>query len=684
MEVSAQDIIDSVDLTKSEALLPIYESIVNSIISLCKTNRENKRIDVFIERQRRENKALNLFDKEPDPILNVTIVDNGQGFTEENFTSFKAPFSKINKKYGCKGVGRFTILAMFKRIEVISIYEENDFWYRRRFSFDAEKEIYADVKDVLKDQQDAQTKVKLIECWNEELLSATTKNAEEIAKGIKEHCFIYYLSNTLPQINIIENTNDSLSESLSVENYFKIEAKDKEKSIKVRDEDFLLYILKSNKETNRKNNYVNFCANSRTVGSKKDLSKVDSLYNYPISENGESKFLDIYVVSSYLDAHVNNSRTGFKIPDSNDETNLFREDNTLISIEEILKRIAEEVAVIYESYAKETKKRSIEDVKKYIKTSAPQYTSFIYRQDILELIPPNVSDEKKEEHLHKIAYNEDKKIEERIDKFVQQKEVNEEQIVQIVQSIKGRTAYNSDRLAEYLFRRKAIINLFEKMLDAKENGKYELESMIHNLIFPMGLTNRQLTYQYHNLWLLDERFATFKFIASDKSITSFSQIKSSLEPDLLLINDEKNLINNTISYGSRDAGEVESMVIFEFKRPGDTAHQKRKNDFRWEFSDLVEGYFDQFLYGEEKDKKNYRKNIVKITTDTPKFGYVIMDEMPDKLIDFNEHKGWRRTPFGSYYKINGDLNLHIEAITFQNLLTNAKERHNSFFDHLFA
>jgi hypothetical protein len=77
------------------------------------------------------------------------------------------------------------------------------------------------------------------------------------------------------------------------------------------------------------------------------------------------------------------------------------------------------------------------------------------------------------------------------------------------------------------------------MLDAKENGKYELESMIHNLIFPMGLTNRQLTYQYHNLWLLDERFATFNFIASDKSITSFSQIKSSLEPDLLLINDEK-------------------------------------------------------------------------------------------------------------------------------------------------
>lgn len=684
MEVNVQDIIDSVDLTKSEALLPIYESIVNSVISLYKTERENKKIDVFIERQKLKDNVPDLFDKEPDPILNVSIVDNGEGFTEENFKSFKAPFSKVNKKYGCKGIGRFTILAMFKRIDVVSVYEEAGLWHKRCFSFDAENEIYDKYDEILDNQQEAQTKITLMDCWNKELLPSTAKNAEEIAKGIKEHCFIYYLSHTLPQINIIEKTDDELSESLSVESYFKLEAKDKEKSIKIRDEDFLLYILKSNKETNRKINYVTLCGNSRTVGGKKDLSKVDSLYSYPITENGESKFLDIYVVSPFLDAHVNNTRTGFKILDSSDDSNLLGEDESSISIEEIMKRIAKEVAVIYESYAQETKKQNIENVKTFIETSAPQYRSFIYRHDVLEAMPPNLSDEKKDEYLHKIAYNEDKKIEEKIEKFVQQKDINEEQIEKIVQSIKERTAYNSDRLAEYVFRRKAIINLFEKMLDAKENGKYELESMIHNLIFPMGLSNKELTYQYHNLWLLDERFATYKYIASDKSITSFSQIKSALEPDLLLIENENNLVNTAISYGSQDSGEVDSMVIFEFKRPGDTAHQKNRNDFRWEFSDLVETYFDQFLYGQEKDKKNYRKNIIKITTDTPKFGYVIMDEIPDSLVDFNLHKGWRRTPFGSYYKINGDLNLHIEAITFQNLLSNVKKRHNPFFDHLFV
>lgn len=49
-----------------------------------------------------------------------------------------------------------------------------------------------------------------------------------------------------------------------------------------------------------------------------------------------------------------------------------------------------------------------------------------------------------------------------------------------------------------------------------------------------------------------------------------------------------------------------------------------------------------------------------------------MDEMPEQLIEFNKGKGWRTTPYHSYYKINADQNLHIEAIMFQDLLRNAR------------
>jgi len=681
MEVSAQDIIDSVDLSRQEVLLPIYESVVNSIISLSKTNRMNKQIDIFIDRL--QSVPTSLFEKNPAPISNVTIVDNGEGFNDINFTSFKKPFSKINKKYGCKGVGRFTILALFKRMDVVSVYMENNKYRKRTFSFDAEHEIYNVKDEVLNNEHTLQTKVVLVECCNKKLLQYTAKNAEDIAKGIMGHCFIYYLSGTLPQINIIEHNCSDKKTSISVENFFKLESKEKEKTIYIREEEFKLYIIKSNQTTTRKYNYVSFCANSRTVGGKRELSKVDSLYTYPISENGTSKFIDIYVVSSYLDNHVNNQRTAFTIPETN-ETGLFPESDYPISIEEIMKGIASEVAGLYAIFAKETQKRNIAEVRKYIEDKAPQYRSILYMKDILEQMPPNLSDEKKDEYLHKVAYQANQKINEKIDNFIKQDTINQEQINDIVSSIQKTTAYNSDTLAEYVFRRKAIIRLFEKMLDKRVDGSYETESMIHNLIFPMGLTNLQLDYQYHNLWLLDDRFSTFRFIGSDKSITSFSQIKSSKEPDLIMIDNEKNLVNNPISFGNQDAGEIKTMVIFEFKRPGDTAHQKKLSDYRWEFSELVEKYFDDFQFGKEKEKKNYRGNIIKISQDTPKFGYIVMDEMPDELIRFNTSHGWRKTPFGSYYKINPDQNLHIEAITFQGLLRNAKERNNPFFDKLFA
>lgn len=686
MIVNAQDIIDSVDLTRNEVLLPIYESVVNSIISLMKTDESDKKINVFIERNISQTPTLDFDTSSIETIQNVIIVDNGEGFTESNFKSFQQPFSKYNKKYGCKGVGRFTILALFEKMEVVSIYKEQDTWYKRSFSFDASTEISGEEKVEWTGDQRLQTTVRLLNCNNQQLLPYTAKTSSEIARGLMEHCFIYYLSETLPQIYINEkNRENEQWEAYSVNALFSSDSKEKEKDFELCGQKFKIYVVTSNQVTSRKYNYVSLCANSRKVGGKRDLAKYDSLYSYPITDGSVAKYLDVYVVSPYLDKRVNNQRTGFNMPDNESSLESPMEvDITEVSIEALMKKIADVLSSLYESYAIETKKRTIEEVKKYISQHAPQYNSFLYRQDILDIIPPNLSDEKKDEFLHKIAYRENKKVTEKIDQFVEAKEVSDEQISEIIASIKDSTAYNTDTLAAYVFRRKAIIRLFSRMLDQLEDGKYELEKMIHNIIFPMGLTNRQLTYQYHNLWLLDDRFSTYRFIASDKSITSFSQIKSSLEPDLIMIDNDNNLINNPISFGNKDKGEVSSMVIFEFKRPGDTAHQKRDSDFRWEFSDLVKDYFETFLFGKEKEKQNYRGNPIVITQDTPKFGYVIMDKMPKELIEYNLYNGWRKSPFGSYYKIIAEQNLHIEAITYQNLLHNAKERNNPFFDQLFA
>lgn len=680
MQVSVKDIIDSIDLGKSEVLLPVYESVVNSIISLMRMKRNDGNIEVFIERDNNQDNEVDVFSTVIKPIKSVTIVDNGEGFTQENFDSFKAPFSKLNKSYGCKGIGRFTMLTMFRRIDVTSIYKENEKWYKRIFSFDAEHEIYGEELFELESHEDGhyQTKISLIDCYNEELRSYTAKSAEEIAQGIKNHCLIYYLCNQLPAINIVEGSN-KVKKSIDVRNFYKLESKDKEKTIIVKNEEFNLYIMKSPKKSDRKYNYVTFCANSRTVGGKRDLSKVDSLFLYPIFENGESTYLDVYVVSHYLDTHINNSRTDFKIPESN---GLFEDDpDSDISMEDIMKEIANSISGLYESFVQETKRRTIKEAEEFIKTQAPQYSSFLLRQDVLNRMPPHLSSEKKEEFFHRESIQAEKRLNDKIYEFIEQQEINNEQIQEIVAYMREKTAYDKDRLTNYVMRRKAIIKLFRKMLDAREDGKYELEALIHNLIFPMGLTNKEVTYQYHNLWLLDERFATFQFIASDKSITSFSKSKSGLEPDLVLIDNDRLLVDNPISFGPNDSGDIDLMVIFEFKRPGDTAHQKKKSDKHWDFSELVEKYFDAFMFGSKKT--NYRGNPVDIKDTTPKFGYIIVDRIDDELERYNLHHGWKKTPFGSFYKINPELNLHLETITFQNLLKNIEKRMNPFFDNLF-
>lgn len=199
MELEVRNLVESIDLGKCDVMLPIYESIVNSIISLSKVERNTKTIDVFIERDELPE-VPDLFGKRSSIIKNVTIVDNGQGFTNDNYESFCKPYSPINKKYGCKGIGRFTILAMFSQVQVCSIYQEQGKWWKREFHFDKINEIYDSTNIALDGEHSSQTKVSLLNCYNSELLPYTAMNADDIAKGIMEHCFIYYLCGNLPNM----------------------------------------------------------------------------------------------------------------------------------------------------------------------------------------------------------------------------------------------------------------------------------------------------------------------------------------------------------------------------------------------------------------------------------------------------------------------------------------------------
>ena len=676
MITPVKNLVDAVDLTQEDALLPLFECVFNSIIALKLSDlkKDERKIQIQITRGNPPTK-MNI--DNINTISTITIIDNGIGFTENNFNSFKTPLSQLYKDdFGCKGVGRFTSLAAFQEIHIKSNYNENGNWNYREFKFDKTKEIF-DESIKKSDIQENKTVVELINCNNPVILDKTAVGVKDIAYEIMQHCLIYYLNNDLPVISILEK---DMSEVEVVNELYQNLAKERERNFNVKEQSFKMYIMKTVKESSRKNHYIHYCANSRVAGRPKNLNKVNTLFTFPIITYDKQYFLDVYVVADYLNKKAYRSRNGFAIPQEKDNP-LFEKESD-ISFQDIELKISEVLEELFNEHVRESRNLNIKDIEQYITTSAPRYRSLLKNSDALNTIPYGLTNDKKEEHLYKISFDSRKKIDEQIQKFINKKKIDKDSIESIIRDLKAKTAYDIDSLADYMFRRKAIIELFDKFLEADEKGEYKLESDIHNLIFPMGMTIDDVNYESHNLWLLDERFATYKFIASDKPLTAISQKKSSKEPDLLMTDEPLRIFNNCISYGTNNCGEISTLVIFEFKRPGETAHQKNKTDYRWEYSELIEKYFDDFLYN--PNKKNHKGKYIKVEKTTPKFGYVLLDVIPTPLEEFNHNKGWQKTPFGSYFKMWAETNLHIEVLTFTKLIEFAKKRHSPFFDKLFA
>lgn len=675
MDLPVKNIVSEIDLKKSDAFLPLFECVVNSIISLKQTkdiDKNKKKIQIKVSRGELPGKQL--FENFKT-INSIRVIDNGEGFTELNLSSFKTAYSRKNKEFGCKGIGRFTILAAYEKILIQSNYNENANWRYRELVFDLNEEV-KETKSESSAIEERKTVVEFSDCYNELIRDSTAISVKEIAEKIMEHCLVYYLCDDLPKIEILEEDGSDIA---VVNELYTSLSKESEKDFIAGNACFSSFITKSEKTNNRKNHYIHYCANSRVVGNSKSLGRVNSLFAYPIIENGKSYFLDVYVISDHLNKKVYSSRNGFAIPQEK-ENEMFNKDE--LTFQEIEEALAIKLEEGYNSFVKETKDKNIKEVTEYIVNHAPKYRRYLQRPEILNSIPPNLSDDKKDEFLYKISIQERKSIDNKIQKFIEQKEVGEDSIEELKKELIEKTAFDADSLADYMFRRKSVIDIFKKFLDADQTGKYKLEEDIHNLIFPMGITNKGTSYESHNLWLLDERFAIYDFIGSDTPITTISQKKSKLEVDILMV-DKPLMFNNPISFGAESSGEISSMVIFEFKRPGETAYQKRKNDYRWEFTELIDKYFEAFIYGDDKKGKNYRGNTIVLRKDTPKFGYIIVDVIPPLLEEYNKTKGFRSTPFGTLYKIIPELNQHIEVITFNQLIRAVETRHAPFFDKLF-
>lgn len=386
-------------------------------------------------------------------------------------------------------------------------------------------------------------------------------------------------------------------------------------------------------------------------------------------EKQNKYYLSIYITGDFLDEKANNQRNKFAIPLKADDKNVYDE----ISIEELLQDVSENVRIQYAQWIDDAEKEKSNRIRDYIldpKKPRLAYKHLLSVENVFNDIPANASDDRLESELHKKVYQLEQKRTKAFERAFNKKKYDKEEFGDIINNVlKEEAAFSAGKLADLMIRRKVIIKLFKKYLEWRSNENYMLEEDLHNIIFTMGAESETMPKDYHNLWLLDERLAFHSFTTSDKQIRTNQHIESDSqkETDLMIYDFPWAFTDNP--------SNINSLVIFEFKRPGrDMNTSEDKN-----LDTQVSNYFRLLM---ESKAKSDRGRFLNIQKSTPKFGYVICD-LHKELTEYNEtFNGFNQTPYGTLFKINEKLNLYIEVMDYETMIDFAEKRHNTFFQAL--
>lgn len=556
--------------SKTTSLTPVIEAVCNSIDAIG-PERTDGVIDIIVKRT--GQRSLNLDNTHTlSDIVSIDIVDNGIGFTEENKDSFDTYRSGFKMYKGGKGFGRFMYLKYFNNVSIESVFREGDKYKQRSFTFGHADEIIENEQIIdLESNPDLHTGTVL------HLSSIKSfdldKGLEVIARKLVERLLVFFVTGGkyTPIITIKEEDdsnsivlNDYIGENSDIQQI----GKEENFTIKGRENewDFVVKIYKI--YYSAITNKICLTANFREVTES-------ALHNYvpefketmfEITENGTQKnyMIKAYVQGKYLDDNVTTERDGF---------NFGKEDDIYSDLSE--RQIMKTTSLIIKKYFSDDIEKRYNDKKQkvehYVYTTAPWNKTLLKDVD-MESIPIGISDFDLEMRFQKIKFDKEQNariaLKELQDKYSTEDDSGDSTLEDEVNEIlKNVTETAKNDLAHYVCQRRRIIELFDDLRKRIDSGKAHKESEMHNLIFPMIKDDREIEYEDHNLWLLDERFNFTQYIASDKVISSSDH----KEPDLAIF------YESGLFYRNGENAITSPIAIVEFKRPKRTNYPDEEN-----------------------------------------------------------------------------------------------------------
>lgn len=647
---------------------PIIEAITNSIDAINKSGRQDGRIDITLER---ENVMGGMSDGDLPKIKSIIISDNGVGFDDENRKSFDTIYSPLKKDIGGKGFGRFFYLRHFTSASVESYFTDKNILKKRTFDFGNEYDVVVneEVSELAPFAHDVGSILRL----NDIHKGGFDKDAESVAHRILEKLLSYFSDDSYqcPTItihdgeraapivlnNLIGKSDDSLIQ-LKGSGQFELSEKS-----------FNYKLFKILRPRNQKSKIVLTARNQGVTDVTLDTFVPEFATEFIENikdENGDevtrNYIVHFYIQGDYLNEHVTTERDGFNFSDKPDPMGLYP-----VCKEQLESHVA---SIAKEKFGDEIKTR-FETKKEKIETYAEEniwYKPYLVDVD-LESLKMNPSKTDMELVLHKVKYDTDLEIKRKIDELTADNNTYTDAQGAADEIIKAAKKASISDLAQYIAFRKAIIELLKSTIKRTKDGTYSSEKELHDIIFPTRTTTDDTPYDGHNLWVLDERLTfTSQHISSDKRVF---EGENKDRPDIAAF-------HYTVAY--REVNESHSPIsIFEFKKPG-------RHDFVNKSSN--EDPFDQIKRYVQAIKNNELKTFegldIQIADNTPFYGYIVADS--DKSVkDWLSRENFKALPDGKGWFYNHDsLNLRVEFITWQKVISDAEIRHRKFFELLGA
>lgn len=640
---------------------PLLEAVANSIQAIQQAGQKDGHVEVFIEwldESKSDIVAASGGERPYRKIQNIIIRDNGPGFTEANFQSFLKLDSQYKAdEFGCLGVGRLLWLKVFSTVEVNSVYSEGGKKFQRSFHFSEEKEVSEIVKREVEDGKSVSTEIKLKNIrWG--FQNKRTVTLDDIAETIFRHFLLLYVMETVPKITV--HDNEGTREVLTYYRRAYNGEKPDKSSFRICGHDFSLIQQKLNtKPTEKLPTAVYFCAGQRVVSPCKGIDP--RVCNALGAKNGAGEpFMYVGLLQGdYLDANVSSTRKQIIFPTVTPEG-----DDGELSFEPIESLLLEKVNELIRKFLKSEFEALTEGsnarLQRFVDDEAPEFKGFVnqFRDELF--VTPNESNHNVYEYLHRRFFESERAQSKKVNDLISVDWSGQDAEGKIEEIERRIAPYASHDLVRFAAKRKFYLEMLRKATHLNDDGKYQRESAVHSLIFPMQSDtagSEGMTKQ--NLWLIDDRLAFSHYIASDKRFSAIpiTDSESNQRMDLAALK----------LYAVGDSTRPGELSIVEFKRPGRNDYDSDENPIS-QVLDYVEELRNGKITAADGTEISNAKNL-------PIFCYVIA-QFTEKLRRQCRNSNLAHNEISDFY-FGTVQNVYFELMNFNSLLRKAHDRNHA-------